>query len=207
LVVTGLSGSDLEAFIELYIAYFNRAPDAVGLSFWGTAFSNGVTLEQSAAFFDDQEETRALYSEDLSNSDFATAVYANVLGREADQEGFDFWVGVLDDGLVGRDQFILAVLGGAKADPPPDATQEFIDRQLADRVYLENKTDIGAYFAVTRGMSDIDNAIAVMQTFDGSADSINDAIAATDAFYASAIDADNGEFLLQIVGVLDNPFA
>ena len=56
-------------------------------------------------------------------------------------------------------------------------------------------------------MSDIDNAIAVMQTFDGSADSIEAAIAATDAFYASAFDAEDGEFLLQIIGVLDNPFA
>ena len=48
-----LSRADLETFIELYIAYFNRAPDAVGLSFWGTAFANGVTLEQSASFFID----------------------------------------------------------------------------------------------------------------------------------------------------------
>ncbi|PWL36470.1 DUF4214 domain-containing protein [Marivita sp. XM-24bin2] len=205
--LTGLSGNDLEAFIELYIAYFNRAPDAVGLSFWGTAFANGVTLEESAGFFIDQEETRATYPEGLSNSDFATAVYANVLGRVADQEGFDFWVGALNERSVGRDQFILAILGGAKADPPANASQEFIDQQLADRVYLENKTDIGTYFAVTRGMSDVDNAIAVMQTFDGSTDSIDAAIAATDAFYASAIDADDGEFLLQIVGVIDNPFA
>ena len=205
--LTGLSGSELEAFIELYIAYFNRAPDAVGLSFWGTAFANGVTLEESAAFFIDQEETRATYPEGLSNSDFATAVYANVLGRVADQVGFDFWVGALNDRSVGRDQFILAILGGAKAAPPANASQEFIEQQLADRVYLENKTDIGTYFAVTRGMSDIDNAIAVMQTFDGSADSIEAAIAATDAFYASAFDAEDGEFLLQIVGVLDNPFA
>lgn len=201
-----LSRADLETFIELYIAYFNRAPDAVGLSFWGTAFANGVTLEQSATFFIDQPETRATYPSDLSNADFATAVYDNVLGRIPDQAGFDFWVDALDSGSVGRDQFILAILGGAKADPPSGASPDFIDQQLADRQYLSDKTDIGAYFAVTNGMSDVGNASAVMALFDGSQGSIQDAIDATDGFYADALAADGGEFILQIVGILDDPF-
>ena len=203
----GLTGEALASFIELYIAYFNRAPDAIGLSFWGTAFANGTTLEQSAAFFIDQDETRALYAEDLSNADFATAVYDNVLGREADEEGFTFWVDALNDGSVGRDQFILAILGGAKAEPPADASQAFIDQQLADRAYLENKTDIGTYFAVNLGMSDVANANAVMQVFDGSEASVNAAVALTDTFYVAAESAVDGEFLMPIVGILDNPFA
>lgn len=202
-----LSQADLETFIELYIAYFNRAPDAVGLSFWGTAFANGVTLEQSASFFIDQPETRATYPGSLTNTDFATAVYNNVLGRIPDQEGFDFWVNALNSGGVRRDQFILAILGGAKADPPSDASQDFIDQQLADRQYLSDKTDIGAYFAVVNGMSDVGNASAVMALFDGSEASIQDAIAATDGFYSAAMAEDGGEFILQVVGVLDDPFA
>ncbi|MEN8658988.1 MAG: DUF4214 domain-containing protein, partial [Marivita sp.] len=202
-----LSQADLEAFIELYIAYFNRAPDAVGLSFWGTAFANGVTLGQSASFFIDQPETRTTYPSDLSNADFAMAVYDNVLGRFPDQDGFDFWVNALDIGSVGRDQFILAILGGAKANPPNGASQDFIDQQLADRQYLSDKTDIGAYFAVTNGMSDVDNASAVMALFDGTEGSIQDAINATDDFYADALTADGGQFILQVMGVLDDPFA
>lgn len=202
-----LSRADLETFIELYIAYFNRAPDSVGLSFWGTAFANGVTLEQSASFFIDQSETRATYPSDLSNEDFATAVYNNVLGRIPDQDGFDFWVEALDSGGVGRDQFILAILGGAKADPPGGASQEFIDQQLADRQYLSDKTDIGAYFAVSNGMSDVGNASAVMALFDGSEGSIQAAIEATDGFYADALIAEGGEFILQVVGILDDPFS
>ncbi len=115
--LAGLSAEALEQFIELYIAYFNRAPDAVGLSFWGTAFANGTTLEQSTSLFIDQDETRATYPSDQSNEDFATVVYDNVLGRVADQSGYDFWVGVLNDGFVDRDEFILGVFGGAKTDP------------------------------------------------------------------------------------------
>ncbi|RMD93705.1 MAG: DUF4214 domain-containing protein, partial [Alphaproteobacteria bacterium] len=152
------------------------------------------------------DETRATYPEGTSNSDFAEAVYNNVLGRAPDPLGFDFWVGVLDSGAVGRDQFILEVLRGARADPPPDASEDFINQQLADRAYLANKVDVGAYFAVHKGLSDVDDARAVMALFDGSAESIDAAVAATDAAYADALDPDSGEFLMQLVGVLDNPF-
>ncbi len=204
---TGLSASDFESFIELYIAYFNRAPDAVGLNFWGTAFANGVSLADSARLFVDQVETRATYPSDLSNSELVATIYDNVLGRIPDQAGFDFWVNALDTGGIGRDIAILGILGGAKADPPADAPQDFIDQQLADRAYLATKTDIGAYFAVHRGMSDVDNAANAMAVFNGSAESVTAAVAQIDSFYDAALNPTSGEFLMPLVGVLDDPFA
>ena len=203
--VASLSPGDFESFIELYIAYFNRAPDAIGLNFWGTAFANGTTLEQMASLFIDQAETRATYPEGTSNTDFATSVYTNVLGRTPDQAGFDFWVGLLDSGGVSRDQFILEVLRGAKSELKPEEGQAFVDQQLLDRAFLENKVDIGAYFAVHRGMSDVSNATEVMALFDGSQDSIAQAFAAIDADYQAALDPELGEFLVQVIGVLDPP--
>ncbi|MCI5111183.1 MAG: DUF4214 domain-containing protein [Marivita sp.] len=202
----GLSAEDLQSFIELYIAYFNRAPDALGLNFWGTAFANGTSLQEMAALFVNQDETRAAYPEGLSNEDFATAVYDNVLGRTPDPEGYEFWVNALNSGGIGRDVFILGVLEGAKADPGPDATPDFIAQQLADREFLADKTDIGALYAVHRGMSDVPNAIAVMAGFDGSDSSLAEAVASVDQFYAAALDPDDGAFLMPLVGVLDNPF-
>ena len=203
--VASLSPEDFESFIELYIAYFNRAPDAIGLNFWGTAFANGTTLEQMASLFIDQDETRATYPEGTSNIDFATSVYTNVLGRTPDQAGFDFWVGLLDGGGVSRDQFILEVLRGAKSELKPEEGQSFVDQQLLDRAFLENKVDIGAYFAVHRGMSDVTNATEVMALFDGSQDSIAQAFTAIDADYQAALDPELGEFLVQVIGVLDPP--
>jgi len=202
-----LSASDFESFIELYIAYFNRAPDAVGLNFWGTRFNEGTTLAESAALFVDQDETIAAYPSDLSNSELVATIYENVLGRIPDQEGFDFWVNELDSGRIGRDIAILGILDGAKANPPADATQDFIDQQLADRSYLANKTDIGAYFAVHKGMSDVENASAAMELFTGSESSINDAVAAIDDFHDAALNSNNGEFLMPVAGVLDDPFS
>jgi hypothetical protein len=203
----GLSASELGSFVELYIAYFNRAPDAVGLNFWGTQFANGLTLEEMAALFGPQNETRAAYPEGTSNNEFATTVYTNVLGRTPDQGGIDFWVGQLDRGAVGRDQFILEVLQGAKSDPKPALGQDFVDQQIADKLFLETKTDIGAYFAVHKGMSDVDDAVAAMALFDGSAGSVDNAVAAIDGFYADALDPSTGEFLMPLVGVLNDPFA
>lgn len=201
-----LSGADLESFIELYIAYFNRAPDALGLNFWGTAFANGTTLHEMASEFIEQPETRLTYPEGLSNEDFATAVYDNVLGRTPDQDGYEFWVNALNSGGIGRDTFILGVLDGAKAAPGPDATPEFIAQQLADREFLATKTDIGALYAVHCGISDVDNAIAVMSQFDGSESSLSEAVSTIEQLYSAALDPDTGAFLMPVVGVLDNPF-
>ncbi|MFC6640139.1 DUF4214 domain-containing protein [Sulfitobacter sp. JBTF-M27] len=204
---TGLDAEAFEDLIGVYIAYFNRAPDAIGLSFWGTEFANGASLEEIASLFAVQDETAAAYPETLSNTDFATAVYNNVLGRAADQEGFDFWVGTLDAGTVTRDQFILAVLEGATANPPAGASQDFVDQQQADRAYLETKIDIGAYFAVHKGMSNAADAAQAMALFDGSQGSVQDAVEAIEGHYTDALDASSGDFLMPIVGVMDDPFA
>jgi Ca2+-binding RTX toxin-like protein len=190
---TSLNEDDFKGFIELYIAYFNRAPDAIGLNFWGTAYAYGTSMEQMANLFAPQEETLNTYPEGTSNTQFATAVYNNVLGRTPDQAGFDFWVGVLDAGGVTRDQFILEVLRGVQAASP-------------DREYLDNKVDVGAYFAVHKGMSDTKNASAAMLLFDGTEESIQTVKQAIDAYYEEALDPNAGAFLMQIVGVFDDPF-
>lgn len=202
-----LSASELESVVELYIAYFNRAPDAPGLNFWATAFDNGLSRQEIAAHFLDQEETRALYSEAQSDADLVTQVYDNVLGRAPDRDGFDFWTDALGSGEVGRDTFILSVLEGARAAPAPDASQAFMDQQNADRAYLETKTDLGALYAVHNGLSDVGAATDALALFDGTEDSVADAVTAITRSHTDALDPDNGAFLMPLVGVLDTPFA
>ena len=64
--------------------------------------------------------------------------------------------------IMGREGF-----RGAKSDLKPELGQDFVDQQLVDRELLTNKTDIGAYFAVHKGMSDVNNASAAMALYDG----------------------------------------
>lgn len=201
---TSLSAEDFGGFIELYIAYFNRAPDAIGLSFWGTAYANGMSLSEISGEFSDQPETLETYPADTTNLRFAADVYENVLGRLPDIEGLRFWTDALNDGSVSRGEFIYEVLQGVKAPAPADATQEFLDQKQADQAFLEAKTDIGTLFAVERGMSNVDDAAMVMAMFDGSAGSFDDAIEAVNTLYGAAQDPVNGEFLMPLVGVSDD---
>ena len=186
---------ELEAFIELYIAYFNRAADALGLSFWATAFQkNGFSLSDIADHFFTQPETQALYA-DVSDGDFVQAVYNNVLGRAADLLGFNFWVDQLTSGNVTKSAFILELLAGARAstgDP-------------ADVAFIETKTDIGLYFAVIQGQNNIDEARTVMNSFDGTPSSVTDAIAASDAAYLDALQSSDA-LLMPVVGAIESPF-
>ncbi|MFC6585874.1 DUF4214 domain-containing protein [Sulfitobacter pacificus] len=197
----GLSAAQMESFIELYIAYFNRAPDAIGLNFWGTAFANGTSLQEIAELFIDQQETRQTYPASMDVESFATAVYHNVLGRTADAAGFNFWINALETGAVARGQFILALLDGTKNPPQTQMSDSFAAQQQADRQFLSDKTDIGAYFSVHRGMSDVSNAQTAMAMFDGSAASFDRAIGMVDDLLQGGTD----EFLMPLVGVLEEP--
>lgn len=210
-----LSASEFSSIVELYIAYFNRAPDAIGLNFWASSFARGeVDVAQMAELFFDQPETRAAYTDvlDATGSQisdipaFVTAVYSNVLGRAFDEEGRDFWVGALESGGITTGAFIGEIIKGAKADPASDASQDFIDQQLVDQQYLADKTDVGVHFAVINGMSDTDNAAATMSLFTGSQESINAAVDESNQFLVAAESSSDGEFLMPLVGVLDDPF-
>ncbi|NRB04596.1 MAG: DUF4214 domain-containing protein [Rhodobacteraceae bacterium] len=206
---TTLTEDQFLELTELYIAYFNRAPDAVGLYFWGTALANGFSFNEIAEQFFDQAETRSVYSGSVSasgeliNSDaFVTAVYNNVLGRGPDADGFNFWTDVLLNAPeITPGVFIREIIQGAKF--PENVTPQ----GLLDQQYLANKADIGAYFAVIRGMSDVSEATSTMAIFDGSSQSIVDAVTAIDQHYNEALDPDTGDFLMPLVGVIDDPFA
>lgn len=78
---------DIAAITELYIAYFDRAPDALGLHFWANAFSEGMGLDAMVEAFFDQPEHRSLYGEVTDIPAYITAVYDNVLGRSPDAAG------------------------------------------------------------------------------------------------------------------------
>ncbi len=206
--IANLDGDQINSFVELYIAYFNRAPDAIGLNFWGTAFADGLPLTDIADQFLGQPETRLAYPSDTTNLEFATQVYQNVLGRIPDLAGLNFWEGQLSSGNVGRGTFILEVLQGAKTDLSAGASAEDVALQLADRDYLSTKTDIGTYFSVIRGMSDVTDASEAMQLFvRGSEGSVQDALNLIDQEYAAALADGSGEVLMQLVGVVDDPFA
>ncbi len=91
-----------DSITRLYSAYFLRAPDDGGYAFWSDEFSSGRRgLQNMSDFFASSDEFRALYA-NLSNREFVQLVYQNVLGRQPDVEGLNFWTGRLDSGAMSR---------------------------------------------------------------------------------------------------------
>ncbi|SHH15810.1 DUF4214 domain-containing protein [Marivita hallyeonensis] len=195
-----LGFESLTNLVEMYISYFNRAPDAVGLTFWADAFANGTPLTEIAELFATSPEGLAVFPADLPAQQLVTTVYENTLGRAPDDAGRAFWTGALESGAVDRGQFVLAVLEGTRF-TPSDATEDFISQQETDQDFLISKALIGRYFAAELGMSNVENAATVMALFDGTSDGIAASLNAADGFFDLATAADgSGEFLLQIVG-------
>lgn len=82
---------------RLYFATFLRIPDYGGLRNWLNAWQGGWTLEEIADYFTTSEEFQITYGS-LSDVEFVTLVYRNVLGRDPDPAGLADWVSRLEAG-------------------------------------------------------------------------------------------------------------
>lgn len=87
---------------RLYKAALDRTPDNDGLNYWIDEYERGFTLQNISQSFVDAEEFNSLFN--VSNDDsFITTLYANVLDREPDQEGFDYWLNDIANGRTYSD--------------------------------------------------------------------------------------------------------
>lgn len=96
-IATDISGNAGKAY-RLYEAAFDRKPDASGLGFWINGLDHGITLHSIATSFLASAEFKSRYGDEMSQKDYVTALYLNVLNRAPDQAGTDFWVNALNSG-------------------------------------------------------------------------------------------------------------
>lgn len=99
---TGLGQNAGEAY-RIYKAAFDRPADAGGLGFWINKIDGGASLSSVAAGFIASAEFQQLYGANVSDRDFVTKLYNNVLDRNPDQAGFNFWLGALANGATRED--------------------------------------------------------------------------------------------------------
>ena len=92
--------------VRLYFAYFLRIPDYEGLQFWINQYTNGTPLASISEAFAASLEFQLRYGS-LSDGDFVTLVYRNVLSRDPDPEGYAYWLGQLSSGAQTRGQVML----------------------------------------------------------------------------------------------------
>ncbi|MDO9266717.1 MAG: DUF4214 domain-containing protein [Sulfurimonas sp.] len=139
-----------EDVTRLYVASFNRAPDAAGLSYWmnDTMITN---LEDMATAFMQSAEMTALYPIAQTNTEFVQSMYSNMFGRAADASGLAYWVEQLDNGTLPKESMIQTLINGAIAGTG----------SVGDADVLNNKTTVGLAYA-DAGLNDIPDATAVM---------------------------------------------
>lgn len=94
---------------RLYQACFDRIPDAEGLGFWIKQLDAGnVTLTETAGYFLTSEEFAEVYGKpsELADINYLALLYANVLDRPPDAEGFDFWRAQQENGITRSDMLV-----------------------------------------------------------------------------------------------------
>lgn len=120
----------------LYIGYFNRAPDAEGLAYWLGKANSGVPMRDIAASFISSPEAIRNYP-DLrdgiidSPDNFITTVYRFAFDRYPDAGGAAYWLSKIQAGTPVKDAMydILFTASGF------------------DELRLNNKVEVGIYFA------------------------------------------------------------
>jgi hypothetical protein len=95
----------------MYFSILGRQPDPSGLSFWVNALRDGkLTRAQAAEMFLTSPEASAAFGyADASNQVFVARNYFNTLGRDPDEGGLKFWVGLLDSHTITRAEVALSI--------------------------------------------------------------------------------------------------
>lgn len=92
---------------DLYRAFFLREPDEAGLDYW-TRWVSGAEggILQAAEHFARSPEFVDRYG-DLDNEGYVLQLYRNILGREPDPEGLEYWVWALDTEFYSRGAAVM----------------------------------------------------------------------------------------------------
>jgi hypothetical protein len=158
----GLGNDIINGGIGIDVAVFNRAPDATGLYYWASNVYQGQTFNQVAENFFLAPETQALYPNPITTqssvsemTEFINAVYQNVLNRTPDTDGLNYWINGLQEGSSTATKFILQII---KAAVSPTGSP-------IDAEYFTTKGEVGEHFSITNGLTNVDQAIAVMDLF------------------------------------------
>lgn len=142
--------AQLQQLEELYVAFFNRVPEADGLAFWIAQAQGGRSVASIAdAFYSAALAYPALtgYAAGMSDTAFIDIVYRNALGRGgADAEAIAYWSGALASGAQTRGSLVLSILSAAhgfKGDPTWGWVPDLLD----------NKLEVAHRFAVELGLN------------------------------------------------------
>lgn len=91
--------STTQPVVRAYLAFFKRAPDPVGYAGWVSQLQRGAAVTTMLDTFAGSPEFNLTYGQ-ISDADFITLIYKNVLGRAPDPQGQQGWTAYLAAGMT-----------------------------------------------------------------------------------------------------------
>ena len=93
---------------RLYTAAFGRVPDQAGVNYWTNLITDNILNYQGVAqSFAQSEEFSSRFGDDISDEQFISSLYSNVLGRSADDAGLGYWVSEINAGRMNRSGVLI----------------------------------------------------------------------------------------------------
>ena len=118
---------NLAASIDrLYLSAFDRLADKAGLEYWVSRFDENFSMQNTANSFIISQEFHSLYGSKPTQEEYVTLLYHNVLLRDPDTAGLNYWLTQMQDGFTKADTLLSF-----------SESQEFIN---LTGVYFENHT-------------------------------------------------------------------
>lgn len=203
------TATEINQIIQLYVGYYNRAPDPIGLNFWIDAFDRGTDLVAQANFFSDQDETRANYpffdsagatsgATRAEIETFVDDVFANLFNRPPDAAGRTFWTDVIEAGTLTPGVMILEIIKGAVTSPDTDV---IANKTAAG---LDFYTDLSTIPLFPFTPADVQSATDVQGAVTADAASVTTAAGLTDTYLASVTPAPAAPTIVNLGSGADN---
>jgi len=95
--------------VRLYLAVLDREPDAEGFRYWEGRMDAGLSLERLVDHFIASDEFQSDYG-NTDNSEFVALLYENMLDRQPDIAGLEWWTEQLESGARDRDELVMGFM-------------------------------------------------------------------------------------------------
>ncbi|MFG6547302.1 DUF4214 domain-containing protein [Sulfitobacter sp. 1A10445] len=204
--------AQIDQIVQLYIGYFDRAPNPTGLNYWINELDNNPNMSylDIAQSFSVQPEATGLYPflanpQVASPEAFITAVYLNLFNRAPDADGLAYWVGELAGGKsAGR--MIIDIQSGAQDSAAGQDLTILNNKTAVALDWVQSTADIPgfSYFNEDGSINAAAEASAkgVLDGVDATPESVAEGQAETDAYVDAYGETPAGSTVLT-VGVDD----
>src|SRR5690606_20808263 len=138
-----------EGVATLFLSYLGRAPEFDAMEHYTKLYASllaaqedSVTAEEdafkllSATIYADAVGAKEMpeVGNTFTYGDYVNWVYNNVLGRDADEDGHEYWTAQLQSGSIDVAEFIAVVVAAAEGDE-------------RDAAYLANRTEVAVAYS------------------------------------------------------------